>query len=155
MSKYLNHVTLSTGHTRRSPRTEVGDDVIRAFSPWLKKSLAFDRPALLPGPLGARDGFAATMWVDKGAFRCTVLDDANVETFTFGIAARSRQSGELWASMAAQYGTPQPMATPGASWCAVALLRGYAKQHGVSAWAGDFERCLAWTWIDSPAQPDF
>lgn len=151
MSKHLNHITLSTGHTRRSPRAEVGDDTIKALRPWLKAALIADRPAPLPGPLGQRDGFAASCWIDKGALRCTIVDDEGLELLTFGIAARSRQSGELWASLAAQYGTPEPMAAPGTPWCAVALLPGYAKQHGVSAWAGDFERCLAWTWLDNPS----
>ena len=36
---YLKHVTLLTGHSRRSPRSEVADEVIERLAPVLSEAL--------------------------------------------------------------------------------------------------------------------
>ena len=35
MSNYINHVTLTTGHCRRSPRDEVSDETLAILHPWM------------------------------------------------------------------------------------------------------------------------
>jgi len=57
---YINHITLSTSHTRRSPRAEVSDETIRALRPWLRAAIENQDDYPLPGPLGACDGFCGT-----------------------------------------------------------------------------------------------
>ena len=143
---YLNHITLSTGHTRSSPSTEVSQDTIKALRPWLDACIKHIDDYPLPGPLGARDGFVMSASIKDGALLCHV--GQSVPLVSFGIAARSRQSGELWAWMCAQYGSADALQAPAAPWCAVALRPGYFEQHGMSAWIGDFERCVAWTWLE-------
>lgn len=145
---YLHHITLSTGHTRRSPRAEVADETIRALRPWLKAALAHADDYPLPGPLGARDGFVAHAHIRDGALICGVGHRSTGPLATFGVAARSRQAGELWAWMCAQYGSAEALKAPGTPWCAVALHPAYMQQAGASAWLGDFERCVAWTWLE-------
>lgn len=146
--KYINHITLSTGHTARTSRADVTDDTITALRPWLKAAMDYVDPYQLPGPLGARDGFVMAASVTHGGLICHVgqIDDGPL--VTFGIAERSRQSGELWAWLCAQYGSREALAAPATPWCAVALRPAYMLQHGVSAWIGDFERCIAWTWLE-------
>ena len=146
---YLNHITLSTGHTRRSPRAEVAQDTIKALSPWLKACMDYVDPYPLPGLLGARDSFVMSASVEGGGLVCHVGHQVDGPLVTFGIAARSRQSGELWAWLCAQYGSREALVAPATPWCAVALRPAYLVQHGVSAWIGDFERCVAWTWLES------
>lgn len=146
MSKYLNHITLSTGHIRRSPRAEVADDTIKMLSPWLAKALAHDGAYPLPGPLGA-EGYKASLSVEHGALLCTLSADSEL-LLTFGVAARSRQAGELWAMMCAQYGSAEALTAPGTPWCAVALHPAIVGRPDVASWAGDFERCIAWAWIE-------
>ena len=145
---YLHHITLSTGHTRRSPRAEVSDDTIKALQPWLQAAIEHKHSYPLPGPLGALDGFAAQVSVDHGALLCTLSKHASGPLITFGVAAKSRQSGELWAMMCAQFGAADALVAPGTPWCAVALHPAFMAQVGMSEWAGDFERCTAWAWIE-------
>lgn len=144
---YLNHITLSTGHTRRSPRSEVSDDTVKALQPWLQAALDYQDDYPLPGPLGARDDFVAHAHIKDGALICGVGHRHTGPLVTFGVAARSRQSGELWAWLCAQYGSADALVAPAAPWCAVALHPSYMLQMGASAWLGDFERYVAWTWL--------
>lgn len=77
----MHHLTLLTGHTRESPRSEVADHVIEAMRPWLAPGP--HRLAQVPG------GYSP--------------------------------------------------------WCAVALR---LVAPATSDWLGDFERCLAWTYLE-------
>lgn len=146
--KYINHITLSTGHLARTSRADVTDGTIKALRPWLKAALDYGDPYPLPGPLGVRDGFVMSASVEGGGLVCHVGHQVDGPLVTFGIAARSRQSGELWAWLCAQYGSREALIAPETPWCAVALLPAYLVQHGVSVWIGDFERCVAWTWLE-------
>lgn len=145
---YLNHITISTGHTRRSPRAEVGDDTIKALLPWLQTAIDHQDDYPLPGPLGARDGFVMSASIKGGGLICHVGQMQTGPLVTFGIAARSRQSGELWAWLCAQYGSADALTAPATPWCAVALHPAFMQQAGMSAWIGDFERCVAWAWLN-------
>lgn len=148
---YLNHITLSTGHTRRSDRSDVTDETIKALGPWLNAVIAHQDDYPMPGPLGVRDGFVMSASALHGGLVCHVGQLDSGPLVSFGVATRSRQSGELWAWMCAQYGSRAALTSPGTPWCAVALRPAFSAQHGASAWLGDFERCVAWTWLE-PSQ---
>ena len=145
---YINHITLSTGHTRRSPRAEVSNETVAALQPWLATVIAHADDYPLPGPLGTRDGFLMSASLMHGGLMCHVKHKDTGPLVTFGVAARSRQSGELWAWLCAQYGSAKAIAAPGTPWCAVALHPGLVTQMDVTHWLGDFERCIAWTWLE-------
>lgn len=145
---HLNHITLATGHNRRSPRAEVSGDTIKMLTPWLAKALAHDGAYPLPGPLGA-EGYRADLSVEHGALLCTLSVDPARPLLTFGVAARSRQSGELWAMMCAQFGAADALVAPGTPWCAVALHPEIASRPDALGWAADFERSMAWAWIEN------
>lgn len=144
---YLNHITISTGHTRRSPRAEVSASTTTALRPWLKICLAKDAAVPLPSSLG--DSFTLSASIISGGLVCHVAHKTDGVMVTFGVAERSRQSGELWAWLCAQYGSRDALTAPETPWCAVALHPAYALHPSVSNWMGDFERCVAWTWIES------
>lgn len=144
---YIHHITLSTGHTARTSRADVTDGTIQALRPWLLAVINHQDDYPLPGPLGTRDGFVMSASVLHGGLVCHVGQADAGPIVSFGIATRSRQSGELWAWLCAQYGARTALIAPGTPWCAVALRPAYALQAGVSAWIGDFERCIAWTWL--------
>lgn len=146
--KYLNHVTLTTGHLARTSRAGVTDETIAALAPWLDQALDSEPPIPLPGPLGSRDGFSATAYTADGALVCTVYDPASQPLVTFGVAHRSRHAPELWALLVAQFGAVDGLKMPTAPWCAVAIHPAFVMQRGASAWIGDFERCVAWAWIE-------
>ena len=145
---FINHITLSTGHLARTSRADVADATIKSLRPWLKACMDYIDPYPLPGPLGARDGFVMSAGAECGGLVCHVGHQIDGPLVTFGVATRSRQSDELWAWMCAQYGSKADLLAPGTPWCAVALHPAFALQHGVSAWMGDFERCVAWTWLE-------
>jgi hypothetical protein len=72
---------------------------------------------------------------------------------TIGIAAKSRCSAKLWQMLHnhAMPGIPVKTdinAPPSAPWCAARIEGGLAHYPGAAAWLGDFERCLAWAWIE-------
>jgi hypothetical protein len=150
---YLNHITLSTGHTARTSRANVSDVTIKTLSPWLKACIDYIDDYPLPGPLGFRDGFVMSASILHGGLVCRVGHMVGGPLVSFGVAARSRQSGELWAWMCAQYGSKEALQAPGTPWCAVALRPAYSAQPGISAWMGDFERCVAWTWLERKSDP--
>lgn len=139
---YINHITLATGHNARTSSADVAASTLAVMRPWLAEALAYKDAYPLPGPLG-RDGYRAPVCIVQGALLCTVFGPPLVPLVTFGVAGRSRQSAELWAMLVAQYGAKPGLQAPGTPWCAVALHPGYMSQMGVSAWIGDFERCLA------------
>jgi hypothetical protein len=144
---YLNHITLSSGHPRRSQRADVSDGAIKALRPWLQAAIEHKEDYPLPGSLGTKDGFLAQVTVGGGALLCSVGRMQTGPLMTFGVAARSRQSGELWAIMCAQFGSAGALTAPVTPWCARALHPAFARQQDMAAWFGDFERCVAWAWI--------
>lgn len=142
---YINHITLSTGHSRRSPRTEVGNDVIAWLRPWLDKLLG-GTPLPLPEP--SLDHYSASAHIEQGGLVMTIYAGA-AALVTMAVAARSRQSAPLWAYMQAQHGPSGPgTPAPAAPWLAVALRPGLAQHADANEWLGDFERCVAWAWME-------
>lgn len=145
---YLNHITLSTGHTARTSRADVTGNTIKTLRPWLEKAIAHDGAYPLPGPLGSRDGFSMVANVLHGGLICHLNHADHGPLASFGIAARSRQSGELWAWMCAQYGSLNALTAPSTPWCAVSLHEGLMALGPDAGWIGDFERCVAGTWLE-------
>lgn len=140
---YLNHITLSPGHTRRSPRAEVSDETIKALQPWLKAGLKTGEDTPLPGDLGAI--YSASLTLLDGSLNCTVKR-GELPLVQFAVAARSRHA-RLWPLLAGLAGNPD-LPEPGTPWLAVRLLPGLQSDLAATGWLGDFERCAAWAWID-------
>lgn len=141
---YINHITLSTGHNRRSPKHEVGAVTIAWLRPWLDKLLAGGVPLPLPEPSLA--AYSASAHIEQGGLVMTVFAGADA-LVTFAVAARSRQSDPLWAYMTAQHGAAPGLAAPAVPWLAVALRPGLVAHSAAIEWVGDFERCVAWAWL--------
>lgn len=163
-SPYIAHVTLSTGHLRRSPRSEVDDDTIAILVPWLASARAAGSiPTPLPGEAFA--GFTAKVLVEQGSLVCTVYGPAGrfphlagmpeaqdgVPLVTFGVAQRSRHSKALWAALVAVSDVPPRCAMPDSPWCGVVLHPTLPAFQDAAEWLGDFERCVAWAWISRNA----
>lgn len=69
-SPYLAHLTLTTGHLRKSYREEVGDEAIALLAPWLANSILTG--AREPLPVASLAHFAASATVENGPLLCTV-----------------------------------------------------------------------------------
>ena len=150
---YIWHVTLDTGHTRRSPRSEVDDGVLPRVQAMLQQALAGERPEVMNGCTltAAAEGrcLLGTVWKPLGSV------SKSVPVVTIGVAEHSRCGGRLWRLMhdvADRTGMP-PLATnrtkpPQEPWCAARLEIGSIAAVETMEWLGDFERCLAWAFLE-------
>lgn len=147
----LRHLTLNTGHVRRSLRGEVDPAVYRVVGPLLD---AVDgRHQRMPDGFTAWDvSFTA---VDDALLATLWHRDTGAPALTFGVAATRDASSVVWEQLvahAAQLGVRVVGERPAAPWLGVVLLptlgampRGAVEN--VMAWAGDFERCVGWSWL--------
>lgn len=137
------HITLNTGHTRISPRSEVSDDIVDTLRPLVR---AGGGP--LPGPARGyrvqimRDGRDAAFTIlgplvsasEPGPIvTCGLaLDDATVVW---------RGLQRLMPDAPCQMPTTMP-------WLGVVILPTAALAADATDWLGDAERCIAWTMIE-------
>lgn len=156
--RYLEHLTLTTGHTRRCWREDVADEVLELLRPLISRAVTTGRHVPLPDVVSPRCTITAT----AGRARALLVSiwappvqgqTAPTPLITLGVAPTSLASAELWRQMAPGGGEeqlPQPDA-PSVPWCAVKLYDTAALWPEAMSWLGDFERCLAWAWIDRGA----
>lgn len=162
---YLHHVTLATGHSRRSPRSDVSPEVVDVVASWLDRALLPDAPstqAPVPLPVADLAQFSAHVFTTAGGLVVTIYGPdiltlpprtpTPIPLVTFGVARRSRGAAKLWGDLisAAQAAHSMPP-MPGAPWLAVVLHPSLIAFPDASHWLGDFERCVAWAWIDRVA----
>lgn len=147
--RYLIHLTLDTGHQRRSYRDEVADDVIALLRPLIDRVVAGERVAIpadvepagctMTGAVGRKRGLLVTVWGPPAADT-----GERAPVVTIGVAPSSLASAELWRTWRDDdAGDP-----PSPPWCCVELQPGIAAHPDASTWLGDLERCIAWSWID-------
>jgi hypothetical protein len=153
---YINHITLSTGHNRRSPRSEVGDDTLALLHPWLTAALNSGDIVPLPVPSLAHFGVRA---IKEVGLVVTIYGPNGPHTpgkphrgewmplVTLGVAQRSREAGDLWAMLVANFGARAGLKAPATPWVAVALHPSASGYPEALDWLGDLERCIAWAWI--------
>lgn len=156
--RYLQHVTLNTGDIRRSPRSEVANDVVARLRPLVERALTGEHVAV-PGEAGyTMTGVEqahcclVTLWAPS-PMGGTAGPDL-IPVLTLGIAARSRCGAYLWRKMHERqdltYAT-DPDRTPPEPWLAERLDVGAAHHADAMEWTGDFARCAAWTWLEMRA----
>lgn len=151
---YINHITLATGHCRRSPRDEVDDGALQALTPWLKNAIASGRIEPLPvqelSHCGAKAikevGLVVTVYGPRGPHTPGEPHRGDyLPLVTLGVAQRSREARDLWGHMAGHLKPGLEM--PSTPWCAVAIHPTAAAFLDALKWLGDLERCIAWAWI--------
>lgn len=153
MSKYIYHVTMSSGHVAKQYRRDIMDEVIADLSETLDGIL---QGAYMPVPgfadylvNGTHTGsnLIATVWSGPR--------DSLRPILTTATALKSRSSPKLWRLMHDQATTPfvtDPAAPPKAPWTADRIEVGMLYSMSASSWTGDFARCLAWTWAEYAQQ---
>lgn len=153
---YINHITLSTGHCRRSLRSEVDDAALALLYPWLAVAIASGE--IEPMPVAALSHYGARVIKEIGVV-VTIYGPSgphvtgqphageHLPIVTLGIAQRSREAGDLWALLLANFGAKAGIKTPTTPWCAVALHDALVDHQDAMAWLGDLERCIAWAWV--------
>lgn len=135
MSEHLYHVTIETGHTRESPRSEVSPETIAALLPLLGGGP-------LPGCPGwrvTRDDWSWTLETERGS-----------PIVTWGVARHPAEGAALWRHLEAL--SAGPIAEPPSRypWLGV-VLREMAPRltRDELLMLADIERCVAWAWLES------
>lgn len=148
MPRYLQHVTLTTGHTRRSWRHEISEEALAACLRLLDDFAVGARPEMPGFPAyaltGARHGrcLIATVWGEA----------TGAPVATIGVAENARCGARLWRELHREFPgggalATDPEAQPEAPWIGARLLIGAALHTESMHWMGDFERCLGWAWL--------
>jgi hypothetical protein len=160
--RYLTHVTLTTGHSRRSYRHEVSEQALAVCAGLLDGALSGGEPRIpaIEPPLtltATRRGccLAATAWAaDEQHGRVPVV--------TIGVAGHSRCGAALWRLLHAHAHPAIPLRTvagqcPAEPWCAARLdapgIILYSDVADMWYALGDLERCLAWAWLERRGKP--
>lgn len=156
---YIHHVTLNTGHSLRSPRSDVEDETMAVLVTYLDQVVK--RGGRHPTPIRALAHYSCMATVEDGGLLVTIyapsgphikgehaLGGSGHPIITLGVAQRSRQGRDLWGRMVAQFGAAAGLEKPSEPWCAVAL-RPALNAYFLEAWhwLAEFETCIAWAWI--------
>lgn len=143
--RWLHHLTLTTGHVRRSPRSEVADDVVEMLRPLLARAVDGDTVAV-PGstPLCVLRARRVT----GGALLAVVALAGGGPLISLAVSGRSRSSSVAWAEITAVADIMRHDSPPPTPWCGVVLHPAIAQLGMAAGWLGDLERCIAWTWLE-------
>lgn len=149
----MQHITLDTGHVRWSPREEVDAGLYRLLLDHIAAALHG------PAPIPELPGWTAHAAAEDGILILTVsrhLRDAIVPLVSIGVTAESRRLVALDRLMRRDDLSIPPIAAEArvrGPWCLVRLYPTVALIPPQDlAWMGDYERCVAWAWLDSPTQ---
>ena len=151
---HIHHLTITTGHSRRSNRHEIAPQVLADLRGMLAAAL----------PPGAQTGRIDLTMIEPAGhwlrltrhgrcLLCTLMRD-DVPLVTFGIATHSRCGAGMWrallrdADILPDARPPDPARAPQEPWIAARLEPGLGLAPDAAQWAGDLERCVAWAWLD-------
>ncbi|KQZ81860.1 hypothetical protein ASD64_08860 [Mesorhizobium sp. Root157] len=151
---YLWHVTLDTGHRRQSYRPEASQIAIDAVDLELRRAL---RDGVAEIRLGAEAGTIPVYRLKASnsgpVLLATILRDIgkqDVPLVTMAVAPKSRGAAEIWRALHdGRDDIPyDPDSIPPAPWCAARFEAGIEQDLRAATWLGDYERLLAWAWIE-------
>ncbi|MGV7078513.1 hypothetical protein ACWA5Z_06865 [Testudinibacter sp. P80/BLE/0925] len=137
---YIDHITVNTGHRRKSPRSEVAKEILPMLKTWIKDMLGGIAR-------GINDQYLCKIG-RHNAKMCEFLicrtDEmmAEQEIAKAVLCTHSREKAKAW-RMAGGHGTP-----PEVPFLAVKLNNKAHVTAEETNWLGDFERCIAWAYID-------
>ena len=141
---FLTHATVDTGHSKRSYRNEVDDEIVEQLKTWL--------PDLFAGKLrGVIDDYYAVRcdWHNSKSVGFTVSRmDAEMqatEIVKFSVCRHSKRAKPSWEFVGGK-GTPPPVPFVSATIYSNNLI---VDDLASIATIADFERCLAWAWMES------
>ncbi len=136
MIKYFNHITIDTGHSRHSYRDEVSEGVIATMTDWVRRMKKDDEI------INIYDNYTCQLLHinSKMADFMVGIDNDGVEydVLRFTICLHSRYKQRAWHTVDGKGKAPQ---TP---FIAVKFINVLFVEPALS----DFERCLAWGFID-------
>lgn len=160
----LQHITINTGHSRWSDPDEVSPDALTTTAELLDRALAAGRA--IPLAPSALSHYALEATVDGGALLATVSGPVGPHVpgrphrgqttpiVTIAVARRNRQARALWTMIWAMHDPAAPEVPRSTPWAAALLYLALDRHPHAQRWLGDFERCLAWAWIERRKDDD-
>jgi hypothetical protein len=144
----IEHITLQTAHTRRCGRDEISDDALVFCQELITTALINPNK---PVPIPNFDGYflSGGNEPEKGLFG-TVWCGGN-PLVTIIVAVSSENSTQLWQKLHQHTTLPaktEPNNPPLVPWVAASLTVSSVLNDEAMEWLGDFERCLAWAWLE-------
>lgn len=146
----LQHYTVPTGHTRQCSRSEVPPQVMDQLRPLLKTGRH---------KMPITGGYTLLVSVDGHCLLATVFCGER-PCVSIGVAPDADASAKLWPIVERGYlealdaikmqpgqdaAARHPLPPNGVPWCAAYLVLATPSE---AYWIADFERCLAWSWIE-------
>lgn len=137
---HIWHVNLQTNKSYRSHRTDVTDAAVDVLRPLVAADGEYDIPNI--------DG--RKLWVTRSGKLLLATVQAENPICTIAVAAQTVGADKLWQMLhenikLATRADYLPSDNP---WSAVRTEVGLADHSDDIEWLMDFERCLAWTWIE-------
>jgi hypothetical protein len=150
MADSILHVTLNTGHARRSPRKEVSQMNVDAVALELARALRDGEADIRLGGLADQPPhYRLKASTAGGALVCTVLSPGEAPLVTFGVARKSLPAARLWELLTSQGDVAttahRPERTP---WLAVRIEPSITGDPSALTWLADYERLVAWAWME-------
>lgn len=146
---YLWHITLNTGHGRRSPRSEVDQVAVDSIGMTVRRAVRDGEADILLGDLTSGH-YRIKATAVGSALLCTVLSPRSAPLVTFGVAPRPRHSAKLWSAL--HETTPDALTDaanpPETPWLGVRIEPSIVNDMSALEWLGDLERVVAWAWIE-------
>jgi hypothetical protein len=137
---FILHVTLATGHASRSYRQDVTDAAVAALLPLVRADGTFPIPSL--------EGRLLRVTRSGRLLLATVIAEAPI--CTLAVADRSVGAQKLWQMIHKDTkAATDPSKPPRAPWCAVRFEPGFSVHFEDHPLLADFQRCLAWAFIES------
>jgi hypothetical protein len=145
--RQIEHVILDTGRARRLSRSAIEDEIIRVLDASFDRATTTGTREPIPGWVR----FSFNVTTEAGAAIVKLWREAT-PVVTFGVAADAASSPKLWRLLheggVGKHATSpgRPPATP---WIGARMEIGAALTASDDlSWIADFERCLAWAFID-------
>ena len=138
--KYLYHLTITTGHARKSLRTEISDDALAVCSDLIAALRTAPGTRIeMPGP----PGYEISARIEGRCMSAQIyaVGEPN-PVVRLGIAASERCGSAIWRWLDSAVDQPR------APWLAVTVEPAMMAHMDCSLWLGDFERCLGWAFLD-------
>jgi len=153
-NRYITHLTLTTGHTRESPRSEVDDEFLATFrkrllNQWPPRSGHTMVRSL--APYMPKYSIRMRKLPDRHNAVIEILSKRNKNrTFvSFGVCWSEQHAEKIWSLLEELEGSQGAIGSiperPKAPWIAVVPhVRQLLRDPKPLQWAGDFERVIAW-----------
>lgn len=141
--KYIYHITTTTGHARKSPRSEISADTIALLRPWVEDMIKGESRGIADTYYSCRAGKHSGKMIEFIISRSS-SDFKQADLIRFVVCSHSRKKNVAWALVGGVNNAPE------APFCAVQILTDNMTTEDMSyiPMFADFECHIAWAWLE-------